>query len=171
MKAMENDHNNNGDHNNATVNGNNLSSLIFSGSSVNSHTVGASVAPPNANNTGNSSSISVVVVPLIQNAFDLGDDRRPSLAQIAAKQPIIFTKQNGSHTTMHVVRKKSKKSTPYVYNQPPVYTVHVSKCGRSCDLISIQMFHSPTNLPWIRAERSALANYFLSFNLHLQILK
>ncbi|OWA53674.1 hypothetical protein BV898_18095 [Hypsibius exemplaris] len=102
MKAME--HLSNISQHEAANNNNPGSSSINNIASVNNNSSTAfSTGLSNSNNT---SSVSVVVVPLIQNAFDLVDEKSPSAAQMAAQHPIVFTQQNGSHTTMHVVVKR-----------------------------------------------------------------
>ncbi|XP_055327648.1 uncharacterized protein LOC129580912 [Paramacrobiotus metropolitanus] len=63
------------------------------------------VAPQRSQNASGSS-VSVVVVPLVQNAFDLVDHNTSTLAQAAAENPLVISSKNGSHTTLHVVVKR-----------------------------------------------------------------
>ncbi|GAV08779.1 hypothetical protein RvY_18424 [Ramazzottius varieornatus] len=56
--------------------------------------------------TNTNSSISVVVVPLVQNAFDLTEPGHTSVAQLAASHPIVLANKDGNHTTVHVVVKR-----------------------------------------------------------------
>ena len=71
--------------------------------------------------------ISVVVVPLLQNAFELTEPGRTSVSQLAARNPVVLTRtdKDGNHTTIHVVRAVS-----IWYFENSILFFHINCSGR-----------------------------------------